>query len=163
MRWEYHNPLPASWETCIQDKMQQVELDMEQWTVSKLGKEYVQAVYCLPAYILICRVHHVKCWTRWITTWNQDSVQFSSVAQSCLTLCNPMNHSTPGQHVHHQLSELTNSCPSSWWCHSAISFAVVLFSSCPQSLPASGVFPMSQLFKWGGQSIRVSASASVLM
>ena len=51
MRWEYHNPLPASWETCIQDKMQQVELDMEQWTVSKLGKKYVKAVYYHPAYL----------------------------------------------------------------------------------------------------------------
>ena len=53
-------------------------------------------------------------------------------------------------------------CPSSWWCHPVISFSVVPFSSCPQSLPASGSFPMSQLFAWGGQSIGVSASASVL-
>ena len=56
----------------------------------------------------------------------------------------------------------SNSCPSSWWCHPAISSSVVPFSSCPQSLPASGSFPMSQLFTWGGQSIGVSASASVL-
>ena len=56
----------------------------------------------------------------------------------------------------------SNSCPSSWWCHSAISSSVVPFSSCPWSLPASGSFPMSQLFAWGGQSIGVSASASVL-
>ena len=55
-----------------------------------------------------------------------------------------------------------NSCPSSWWCHPAISFSVVPFSSCPESLTASGSFPMSQLFTWGGQSIRVSALASVL-
>ena len=54
------------------------------------------------------------------------------------------------------------SCPSSWWYHPAISSCVVPFSSCPQSLPASGSFPMSQLFEWGGQSIGVSASASVL-
>ena len=46
-----------------------------------------------------------------------------------------------------------DSCPSSWWCHPAISSSVVPFSSCPQSLPASGSFPMSQLFAWGGQSI----------
>ena len=51
--------------------------------------------------------------------------------------------------------------PSSRWCHPAISSSVILFSSCPQSLPASGSFPMSQLFAWGGQSIGVSASASV--
>ena len=55
-----------------------------------------------------------------------------------------------------------NSCASSWWCHPAISSSVVPFSSCPKSLPASESFPMSQLFAWGGQSIGVSASASVL-
>ena len=52
-----------------------------------------------------------------------------------------------------------NPCPSSRWCHPTISSSVVLFSSCPQSFPASGSFPMSQLFSSGGQSIRVSASA----
>ena len=56
----------------------------------------------------------------------------------------------------------SNSCPSSRWCHPAISSSVVPFSSCPQSLPASGSFPISQIFAWGGQSIGVSASASVL-
>ena len=55
----------------------------------------------------------------------------------------------------------SNSCPSSRWCHPAISSSVALFS-CPQFLPASGSFPMSQLFAWGGQYIGVSASASVL-
>ena len=55
-----------------------------------------------------------------------------------------------------------NPCPSSRWCHPVISSSVVPFSSWPQSLPASGSFPMSQLFAWGGQSIGVSASASVL-
>ena len=52
--------------------------------------------------------------------------------------------------------------PSSRWCHPAISSSVVPFSSCPQSLPASGSFPMSQLFTWGGQSFGVSALASFL-
>ena len=56
----------------------------------------------------------------------------------------------------------SNSCSSSRWCHPAISSSVVPFSSCPQSLPASGSFPMSQLFSWGGQSIGVSTSASFL-
>ena len=56
----------------------------------------------------------------------------------------------------------SNSCPSSQWCHPAILSSVVPFSSCPQSLPASESFPMSQLFTWGGQSIGVSALASVL-
>ena len=55
-----------------------------------------------------------------------------------------------------------NSCASSWWCHPAILSSIVPFSSCPQSLPASGSFPMCQLFTWGGQSIGVSALASVL-
>ena len=56
----------------------------------------------------------------------------------------------------------SNSCPSRWWCHPTISFSVVPFFSCLQSFPASGSFPMSQLFASGGQSIGVSASASVL-
>ena len=56
----------------------------------------------------------------------------------------------------------SNSCPSSQWCGTAISSSVIPFSSCPQSLPVSGTFPVSELFAWGGQSIRVSASASVL-
>ena len=56
----------------------------------------------------------------------------------------------------------SNSCPTSQWCHPNISSSVVPFSSCPQSLPASGSFPMSQIFAWGGQSIGVLASASVL-
>ena len=55
-----------------------------------------------------------------------------------------------------------NSCPSSRWCHPAISSSVVPFSSCPQSLLASESFPMSQLFIWGGQSTGVSALASFL-
>ena len=61
---------------------------------------------------------------------------------------------TPGVH--------SNPCPLSWWCHPTNSSSVVCFSSCPQSLPASGSSPMSQLFPSGGQSIGVSASASVL-
>ena len=90
--------------------------------------------------------------------------QFSSVALLCPTLCDPMNRSTPGLPVHHHLLEFTQTQrPSSRWCHPAISSSVVPFSSCSQSLPASGSFPMSQLFTWGGQSIGVSASASVLL
>ena len=61
---------------------------------------------------------------------------------------------TPGVH--------SDSCPSSQWCHPAISSSVILFSSCPQSLPASESFPMSQLFAWGRQSTEVSALASFL-
>ena len=87
--------------------------------------------------------------------------QFSS--QLCPTLCDPMNcirHArppcpSPTPRVH------SNSHPSSQWCHPPISSSVVPFS-CPQSLPASGSFPMSQLFAWGGQSTGVSALASFL-
>ena len=56
----------------------------------------------------------------------------------------------------------SNSHPSGRWCHSAISSSVIPFSSCPQSLPSSESFPMSQLFAWGGQSTGVSALASFL-
>ena len=66
----------------------------------------------------------------------------------------PCPSPTPGVHP--------NSCALSRWYHPAISSSVVPFSSCPQSLPAAESFPMSQLFSWGGQSIGVSASASVL-
>ena len=91
-------------------------------------------------------------------------VQFSSVAQSCPTLCDLMHES---QHARPPCPSPTpgvypNPCPSSRWCHPAISSSGVPFSSCPQSFPASGSFPMSQLFAWGGQSIGVSASPSVL-
>ena len=81
----------------------------------------------------------------------------SSVTQSCLTLCDPMDCNTPGLPVHHQLPV----CPSSRrWCHPANS--VALFSFCPQSFPPSGSFPMSQLFAAGGQNTGASASASLL-
>ena len=99
-----------------------------------------------------------------------QSGQFSSVAQSCLSLCDPMNCSMPGLPVHHQLPEFTQThvhdvklmSIMSQWCHPAISSSVVPFSFFPQSLPALGSFPMSQLFAWGGQSIGLSASASIL-
>ena len=50
-RWEYQTTSPAFWEACMQIKKQQLEPDMEQWTGSKLGKEYLKAVYCHPAYL----------------------------------------------------------------------------------------------------------------
>ena len=57
----------------------------------------------------------------------------------------------------------SNSCPLSKWCYPTISYSVAPFSSCPQSFPASGSFPVSWLFASGGQSIRTSASASILL
>ena len=70
-----------------------------------------------------------------------------SVTKSCLTLCNPMDCSTPGFHVHHCLLEFhSDSCLLSPWCHPTISSSVALFFSCPQSFPALGSFLMSQFF-----------------
>ena len=60
-RWEYQTTWPASWEMCMQVKKQQLEPDMELQTGSRPGKEYVKAVYCHPAYLTYCRVHHAKC------------------------------------------------------------------------------------------------------
>ena len=90
-------------------------------------------------------------------------VQFSSVAQSCLTLCDPWT----AQHTRLPCLSPTpgtcsNPCPLSRWCHPTISSSVIPFSSCLQSFPAAGSFPMSQFFTSGGQSTGVSASASVL-
>ena len=87
---------------------------------------------------------------------------FSSVAQSCPILCDPMNLSMPGLPVHHQLLEFTQTHVH--WIGDAVqpSHPVIPFSSCPQSFPASGSFQMSQLFASGSQSIWVSVSVSVL-
>ena len=90
-----------------------------------------------------------------------SSVQFSHSVMSDSLQSHESQHArppcpspTPGVH--------SDSHPSSQWCHPAISSSVVPFSSCSQSFPASGSFPMSQLFTWGGQSIGVSALTSVL-
>ena len=92
-----------------------------------------------------------------------SSVQFSSVTQSCPTLCTPWTTVRQTSLAITNSRSLHKSCLSSWWCHSTISSSVVLFSSCPQSFPASGSFQLSQLFTSGGQSIGFSASASVLL
>ena len=92
-----------------------------------------------------------------------SSIQFSSVPQLCLTLCNPMDLSTSGFPVHHLLpGACSNLHPLSWWCHSTFSSSVIPFSSCLQSCPESGYFLMSQFFASSGQSIGASASTSVL-
>ena len=92
----------------------------------------------------------------------RNRIQFSSVTQSCPTLCDPpeLQHArppcpSPNSKVY------TNSCPLSWWCHPTISSSVVPYSHL-HSFPASGSFQMSQFFTSGGQSIGVSASTSVL-
>ena len=87
-------------------------------------------------------------------------VQFSSVMSSSLRPRESQHArppcSSPTPRVH------SDSHPSSRWCHPAISSSVIPFSSCPQSFPSSGPFPMSQLFAWGGQSTGVSALAAFL-
>ena len=96
-----------------------------------------------------------------VPLWFCGSVQFSRSVVSDSLWPHESQHArppcpspTPGVH--------SNSCPSSRWCHPAISSSVIPFSSCPQSLPGSGSFPMSQHFASGGQSTGVSASKSVL-
>ena len=98
----------------------------------------------------------LRCWN-----WMFSSVQFSLSVASGSLWPHGLQHArlpclSPAPGVH------PNSCASSWWSNPTISSSVVPFFSCPQSLPASESFPMSQLFAWGGQSIGVSASASVL-
>ena len=96
-----------------------------------------------------------------LSTFTHYLVQFSCSVVSDSLRPHELQHArlpcpspTPGVH--------SNSCPLNWWCHPAISSSVIPFSSCSQSLPTSESFPMSQLFAWGGQSIGVSALASVL-
>ena len=83
-----------------------------------------------------------------------------SVAQSCLSVCNPMDFSTPGFPVHHQLPELAQIHVH--WVSDAILSSVIPSSSCFLSFPASRSFPLRQLFASGGQSIGASTSALVL-
>ena len=120
-------------------------------------------IFCGPG----CDTHEQHTYTKSLTiifwliynlyVYDGISVQFSRSVMSDSLQSHESQHArppcpspTPGVY--------SNPCPSSWWCHPAISSSVIPFSSCPQSLPASGSFPMSQLFTWGGQS----ASASVL-
>ena len=104
-------------------------------------------------WVLLCRSYATEVWAH--------SVQFCRSVVSNSLQPHELQHArspcpspTPGVHP--------NPCPLSQWCHPAISSSVIPFSSFPQSLPASESFPMSQLFAWGGQSIRVSPLASVL-
>ena len=112
--------------------------------------------------ITVMKTHHICSWSSWYSCClHFTSVQFSHSAMSASLWPHESQHAwppcpspTPGVY--------SNSCPLSQWCHPTISSSVIPFSSCPHSLPASGSFPVSQLFAWGGRSIGVSASASVL-
>ena len=117
---------------------------------------------CFRSAISISSSNHSQCLQNNILNIQFSSVQFSGSVISNSLRPHESQHArppcpspTPGVY--------SNSCPSSRWWHLAISSSVVPFSSCPQSLPASGSFPMSQLFAWGSQSIGVSASKSDLL
>ena len=124
----------------------------ESWTIKKAESQRIDAF-------------EFWCWRRllrvpWDTRRSNQSLQFSHSVVSNSLQPNESQHArppcpspTPGVH--------TNPCPLCQWCHPAISSSVVPFSSCPQSFPASGPFPMSQLSASGGQIIRVSTSISV--
>ena len=106
---------------------------------------------------LNCKLHYM-----WLLLFRE--VQFSLVAQLCLILHDPMDCS---KHTRLPCPSPTSracskSCPLSQWCHPTISSPIVPFSSCLQSFPASGPFPMSQFFASFGQSSGASASASIL-
>ena len=109
--------------------------------------------------VLIFRLHCLGPLVSLFLTKTLSSVQFSHSVLSNSLWPHELQHArppclspTPGVH--------SDSCPLSQWCHPAISSSVVTFSSCPQSLPASKSFPVSQLFAWGVQNTGVSASAS---
>ena len=112
-RWEYQTTLPASWQTCMQVKKQQLEPDMEQQTGSKLGKEYIKAVYCHLAYLTYMLGWLSTSWNQKIVGRNVNNLRYaddttlmaeskseSEVAQSCPTLCDSVDCSLPASSVH---------------------------------------------------------------
>ena len=113
----------------------------------------------LPILDISHKWNHIICGLWYLAYFT--TVQFSHSVMSDSSWPHELQHARPPcppptPRIH------PNPCPSSRWCHPAISSSVVPFSSCPQSLPASESFPTSQLFAWGGQSIGVSALASFL-
>ena len=104
-----------------------------------------------------------KSWT-WLSNWTDwENCCCYSVAKSYLTPCDRMDCSTPGFPALHYFLEFAQTMSLSQWCHPNISSSVTLFSSCRQSFPASGSFPISRFFASGGWSIGSSASESVLL
>ena len=159
------NP-PAVLDTWVWSLGQEDPLEMEMVTNSSILAWRLQGKNgetCWATVYGVTRVRRdsVTKSTKHSKTGLRSSVQFSrSVMSSSLwphglqQARPPWSSPTPGAY--------SNSCPLSQWCHPTISSSVIPFSSCPQSFPASGSFPMSQFFPSGGQSIGVSASASVL-
>ena len=120
--------------------------------------DFCSNFYCFLLLLLDLHSFFVSSFIRWtLLLLFSCSVQFSCSVMSNSLRPHGLQHArppwpspTPGVY--------SNSCPLSQWCHPTISSSVVFFSSCPQSSPTSGSFPMSQLFVSGGQSIGVSAS-----
>ena len=98
---------------------------------------------------------------KFLVVYNFSSVHFSCSVMSISLRPHELQHARPPCPSSTPRG-YSNSCPSSQWCHPAISSSVIPLSSFPQSFPASGSLTKNQLFAWDGQSIRVSASASVL-
>ena len=126
---------------------------------------YIYLYMCV--YVYMCLSIYVRCIHMYTSV---QSVQFSCSVVSDSLRPHESQHARPPS-PSQTPGVYSNSCPSSWWCHPAISRrwliqtsrrGLVPFSSCPQSIQASGSFPVSQLFAWGSQSIGVSALASVL-
>ena len=140
------------------------ELDCEEsWgSLSSIHFSFVPRSRQFTCYTIhLFKVYHSICISIFTALCNH-SVQFSSVAQLCPTLQpNRLQHTRPPCPSPNPRA-YSNLCPLCQWCHPTISSSVIPFSSHLQSFPASGSFQMSQFFTSGGQSIRVSASASVL-
>ena len=100
-------------------------------------------------------------WSWYMTLLIHKYIQFSSVTQSSPTFCDPIDSSKPGVPVHRQLPDLVQTHVHCQQCHPTISLSIPSFSSCLQTFPTPGSFPMSEFFTSGSQSIGASASASV--
>ena len=174
-RLEYQTTFPASWDICIQVKKQQLEPDMEKWTGSKLGKEYVKAIYRYPAYLTYMQSTSCKMpgWMKHklesrfqgempITSDTQMTLSSVQLSRSVMSNCLRPHESQPARppfpsptpRVH------SNSCPSSCWWHLSISSSVIPCSSCPQIPPSIRVLSNESTLCVRWQSIGVSALAS---
>ena len=153
---------PNLWLECVEVETQNKNLIFISWPFKTMGKWFQ-----IPKYSSEQPLKHTHVFIKIIERGQHQWIEVcSSVQFSCSVVSDslqphesqharpPCPSPTPGVH--------SDSHPPSRWCHPAISSSVIPFSSCPQSLPASGSFPMSQLFAKGGQSTGVSALASVL-
>ena len=128
------------------------------YSYRRVWKQYILKKYVLESTAFYCYVQ----WIIRLMIMNIYRLCYS-VAKSCLTLCDPMDCSTPGSSVLHHLPRVwLNSWPLSQWCYLTTSSSAASFCFCLQSFPASGSFPMSWLLASGGQDTGASASASVL-